>query len=335
MLHLLLLTYPGEFKGNVKKWQRESKKNFDSFLKLANRDRLIDFFNHNCSHLALPKKLLKSMPEEAVSVEDLTLWFEEDDEDSLEIIKEYGLEVWQAKELQVLAQQRSIHDLLRELTPDPGQPADQFTRFLHPLIEEGYEEIDDLDDLVVDDEYDKLMSYNRKYKSNPQKRSAMMWSELRGMNMTYSEAHRISEMATEWASRYMFRLLLDSHKNASELHEYEYTPSGVYRHLIPWQEDDPHNTLTYRDRATPFADPRTQRRIINAMIAEEIEDIEDLVYWRPDEPIEGPRPGEFVTKYELLSLQADPRVGMFRERDDLAELYHQRDVLERYTQRAS
>jgi len=29
------------------------------------------------------------------------LWFEEDDEDSLEIIKEYGLEVWQAKELQV------------------------------------------------------------------------------------------------------------------------------------------------------------------------------------------------------------------------------------------
>ena len=36
MLHLLLLTYPGEFKGNVKKWQRESKKNFDSFLKLAN-----------------------------------------------------------------------------------------------------------------------------------------------------------------------------------------------------------------------------------------------------------------------------------------------------------
>jgi len=81
MLHLLLLTYPGEFKGNVKKWQRESKKNFDSFLKLANRDRLIDFFNHNCSHLALPKKLLKSMPEEAVSVEDLTLWFEEDDED--------------------------------------------------------------------------------------------------------------------------------------------------------------------------------------------------------------------------------------------------------------
>ena len=45
MLHLLLLTYPGEFKGNVKKWQRESKKNFDSFLKLANRDRLIDFFN--------------------------------------------------------------------------------------------------------------------------------------------------------------------------------------------------------------------------------------------------------------------------------------------------
>jgi len=26
---------------------------------------------------------------------------------------------------------------------------------------------------------------------------------------------------------------------------------------------------------------------------------------------------------------------MFRERDDLAELYHQRDVLERYTQRAS
>ena len=56
---------------------------------------------------------------------------------------------------------------------------------------------------------------------------------------------------------------------------------------------------------------------------------------RTDEPIEGPRPGEFVTKYELLSLQADPRVGMFRERDDLAELYHQRDVLERYTQRAS
>ena len=48
-----------------------------------------------------------------------------------------------------------------------------------------------------------------------------------------------------------------------------------------------------------------------------------------------PRPGEFVTKYELLSLQADPRVGMFRERDDLAELYHQREVLERYTQRAS
>ena len=178
--------------------------------------------------------------------------------------------------LQVLAQQRSIHDLLRELTPDPGQPADQFTRFLHPLIEEGYEEIDDLDDLVVDDEYDKLMSYNRKYKSNPQKRSAMMWSELRGMNMTYSEAHRISEMATEWASRYMFRLLLDSHKNVSELHEYEYTPSGVYRHLIPWQEDDPHNTLTYHDRATPFADPRTQRRMINALIAEEIEDIEDL-----------------------------------------------------------
>ena len=36
MLHLLLLTYPGEFKGNVKKWQRESKKNFDSFFKLAN-----------------------------------------------------------------------------------------------------------------------------------------------------------------------------------------------------------------------------------------------------------------------------------------------------------
>ena len=55
--------------------------------------RPIDFFNNNCSHLALPKKLLKSMPEEAVSVEDLTLWFEEDDEDSLEIIKEYGLEV--------------------------------------------------------------------------------------------------------------------------------------------------------------------------------------------------------------------------------------------------
>ena len=75
--------------------------------------------------------------------------------------------------------------------------------------------------------------------------------------------------------------------------------------------------------------------MIDAMIAEEIEDIEDLVYWRPDEPIEGPRPGEFVTKYELLSLQADPRVGMFRERDDLAELYHQREVLERYTQRAS
>ena len=47
--------------------------------------------------------------------------------------------------LETLAQQRSIHDLLRELTPDPGQPADQFTRFLHPLIEEGYEEIDDLD----------------------------------------------------------------------------------------------------------------------------------------------------------------------------------------------
>ena len=197
--------------GGHVKWR--SKKNFDC-RKLANRDRLIHFFNHNCSHLALPKKLLKSMPEEAVSVEDLTLWFEEDDEDSLEIIKEYGLEVWQAKELQVLAQQRSMHDLLRELTPDPGQPADQFTRFLHPLIEEGYEEIDDLDDLVVDDEYDKLMSYNRKYKSNPQKRSAMMWSELRGMNMTYSEAHRISEMATEWASRYMFKQF--SHNNASD-----------------------------------------------------------------------------------------------------------------------
>ena len=56
MLHLLLLSYPGEFKGNVKKWQRESKKNFDSFFKLANRDRLIDFFSNNCSHLALPKK---------------------------------------------------------------------------------------------------------------------------------------------------------------------------------------------------------------------------------------------------------------------------------------
>ena len=66
----------------------------------------------------------------------------------------------------------------------------------------------------------------------------------------------------------MFKLLLDSHRNASEIHEYEYTPSGVYRHLIPWQEDDPHNTLTYHNRTTPFADPRTQRRMINAQVLE-------------------------------------------------------------------
>ena len=45
MLQLLLLTYPGEFKGNVKKWQRESKKNFDSFLKLANRDHLAELYH--------------------------------------------------------------------------------------------------------------------------------------------------------------------------------------------------------------------------------------------------------------------------------------------------